>query len=134
MDNTVNLLISILFKCHVITFLQGIGYSHTQAARWFHQYEIVQSKDLRYYIALLMPILKSHSKSCETCKILIPEITFKNNLTSKEYKTKSWENSNCQSTNFTMVVYVRALGGLIYVSEAEGQFNFRMNDSRSTAM
>ena len=76
----------------------------------------VQTKDI-----IIHPLTEYLSKdinqcgatSCHTCNIFINDQSFKSNLTSKEYKTISYDRLSCGST----IVIYGIHCGLVYVGE-----------------
>ena len=74
-------------------------------------------------------INKCSQKNCKLCSILITETEFKSNLTNKTYKTQSFENLNCKSSNIIYGIECN-LCGLIYVGETMDALNKRINGHR----
>ena len=68
--------------------------------------------------------------SCHTCNIFLNDQSFKSNLTSKEYKTISYDRLSCGSTNVIYGIHCVHCG-LIYVSETGRSLRSRMNGHRS---
>ena len=75
-------------------------------------------------------ISKCHTKNCKTCNILITDNTFTSNLTKKTYRTRSFDDLSCKSSNIIYGLEC-SLCGLLYVGETKGQLNKRMNGHRS---
>ena len=68
--------------------------------------------------------------SCRTCNIFVNDQSFTSNLTSKEYKTISYDRLSCGSTNVIYEIHCVHCG-LVYVGETGRSLKSRMNNHRS---
>ena len=69
-------------------------------------------------------------KSCQTCNQFISNQSFKSNLTSKEYKTTTYDKLSCGSSNIIYGIHCIHCG-LVYVGETGRSLRSRMNGHRS---
>ena len=74
-------------------------------------------------------ITKCSQKNCKLCSILITDTEFKSNLTNKTYRTQSFDNLNCKSSNIIYGIECN-LCGLIYVGETMDALNKRISGHR----
>ena len=68
--------------------------------------------------------------SCHTCNLFINDQSFESNMTSKEYKTISYDRLSCGSTNAIYGIHCVHCG-LVYAGETGRLLRSRMNGHRS---
>ena len=71
-----------------------------------------------------------NTSRCKTCKIIIPDNSFKSCLTNKEYHTHGFGNLNCKTSNVIYGIEC-TLCGLVYVGETSSPLHKRINAHRS---
>ena len=93
----------------------------------------VQTKDIIIHPLteyLSNDINQCGTTSCHTCNIFIDDQSFKSNLTSKEYKTISYDRLSYGSTNVIYEIHCVHCG-LVYFGETGRPLRSRMNSHRS---